>query len=80
MAVNPCEFGECDPVSQCTYKMREQGVETYGSGAFGPGGSLVDTNLWFHVQTDFVSHNNYANLWKVRTTIKQGENTPIVME
>jgi len=36
--------------------------------------------MWFHVQTDFISYNNFANLWKVRTTIKQGENTPIIME
>jgi hypothetical protein len=25
-AVNPCDNGTCDPVSMCTYKMREQGV------------------------------------------------------
>lgn len=44
MAAHPCEYGECDPQSQCTYNMRKQGVELYGADAFGAGGTLIDTD------------------------------------
>lgn len=42
--VNPCSNGTCDALSQCQYDMKTQGVAKYGAGAYGPGGSLINTN------------------------------------
>jgi len=65
----------------CEYKMRKQGAEKYGIDAFGKNGTLVNTQSWFKVKTDFVTENDYSELWKIRTTITQDENKePIVME
>ena len=74
LSAHPCANGDCDPTSMCQYKMREQGAAEYGADAWGPNGTLINTYSWFQVQTDFVSENDYANLWKIRTTITQGEN------
>jgi len=45
--------------SQCAYDMAVEGKEQYGEGAYGPGGSLIDTNREFHVKTEFLSTNAY---------------------
>jgi len=42
--LNPCANGTCDAISQCQYDMAHQGVARYGAGAYGAGGSLIDTN------------------------------------
>ena len=81
LSAHPCANGECDAKSKCEYKMRKQGAEKYGADAFGKNGTMVDTRSWFQVQTDFVTENDYSEVWKVRTTIRQGEETnDIVME
>ena len=54
-------------------------TSNYGPESFGPGGSIIDTNLWFNVQNDFVSTSDYTKLWKLRTTLWQNYNT-ITME
>jgi len=59
--------------------MREQGKEEYGEGAYGPGGSIIDTNEKFTVKTEFISTANYIDLWMLRTRIYQGSNE-IVLE
>ena len=69
---NPCAGGQCDPVSQCVLQMREQGANKYGAGAYGPGGSMIDTNYEFTVKNEFVSTPDYATFWKLRTRITQG--------
>mgnify|MGYP001180543877 CR=1 FL=1 len=58
-AAHPCESGNCNAASQCEYNMREQGKEIYGDGAYGPGGSMIDTNMPFTVKTEFISTSNY---------------------
>lgn len=72
VAAHPCANGDCSAQSMCDYQMRNQGAEKYGMDAFGPGGTMIDTTYWFKVQTDFVSKNNYSDLYKIRTTIYQG--------
>ena len=69
MAANPCANGTCDAVSQCMNNMRDQGVTKYGSGAYGPGGSYINTNLPFTVKTEFLSTTDYASLWGIRTRL-----------
>jgi len=81
LSTHPCANGECDDKSMCEYKMRKQGAEKYGEDAFGRNGTLIKSNSWFQVKTDFVTENDHSELWKVRTTIYQDENKePIVME
>ena len=76
---NPCSNGTCDALSQCQYEMKTQGVATYGEGAYGPGGSLIDTNSAFTVRTELISKNDYVDLWKIRSRLTQGANE-MVME
>lgn len=52
--------------------MQNQGIEKYGEGAYGPGGSLVDTNSKFNVKNEFVSTTDQSEFWKMRTTLTQG--------
>lgn len=76
---HPCSNGTCDAISQCQYNVRENGKATYGADAFGPGGTMVDTTLPFHVKNEFVSTTDYQTLWKLRTRISQG-GSEMVME
>ena len=41
---HPCNGGSCDAISQCDLNMKMDGVEKYGEGAYGPGGSLIDSS------------------------------------
>ena len=68
---NPCKNGECDAESHCQARMRKEGIEKYGKGAYGKGGSLIDTNRNFRVKTEFVSLKNYTKFYKLRTTLTQ---------
>jgi len=79
VGANPCANGECDPLSQCMYDMREEGAAEYGSAAYGPGGTLINSYSTFNVKTEFMSMPDYSSLWGLRTTITQGENE-IVMQ
>ena len=78
-AAHPCKNGECDAKSQCQYNMAVEGKATYGDGAYGRGGSLINTNKKFNVKTEFISTTDYQDLWKLRTILTQGNNE-IVME
>lgn len=73
-AVHPCSNGNCDAQSQCEYNMREQGKEQYGEGAYGPGGSLVNTDRAFTVKTEFIADTGYTALWAIRTRVTQDGN------
>jgi len=55
MAAHPCEGGNCDAKSKCTYSMNKDGIEKYGKGAYGMGGSLIDTMKPFDVETQFIA-------------------------
>lgn len=79
MSAHPCTNGTCDAISQCKYDMMVEGEATYGAGAYGPGGSRIDTNSPFTVKTEFISDKSYATLHKIRTRITQSGNE-IVME
>ena len=59
VAAHPCSNGTCDARSQCEYNMRKEGAEKYGEGAYGPGGSRVNTDYPFTVKTEFVSTRDY---------------------
>ena len=43
VGANPCDGGNCDPLSQCMFDMREEGAAKYGMESYGPGGSLINT-------------------------------------
>ena len=78
-SAHPCSGGNCEGQSQCFYNMAVEGVEKYGSGAYGPGGSKVNTDKKFHVKVEFLSTVNYQSLWGMRTTLSQDGNE-IVLE
>lgn len=44
VAANPCDGGVCDPISQCQYRLKEEGIKKYGDWAYGPHGEIIDTN------------------------------------
>ena len=44
VGAHPCANGTCDAISQCQYDMANEGIDKYGSGAYGPGGSMIDTD------------------------------------
>ena len=79
VAAHPCANGTCDAASQCDMNMKTDGIAKYGAGAYGPGGSLINTNNGFMVKTEFVSDADYVTLWALRTTLTQGGNE-IMME
>lgn len=68
---HPCANGTCDAVSECIASMQEQGVEKYGKDAYGPFGTIINTNISFHVLNEFISTKDYSKLWKLKTTLKQ---------
>ena len=70
-AGNPCRNGTCDAISQCQYNMAEILNNAYGSDSYGPGGSSIDTNAPFNHKTEFVSQNDYTDLYALRTTLTQ---------
>lgn len=72
VAMNPCNGGSCDAISQCQLNMSIQGKEQYGDDAYGPGGTLIDTSEPFRVHTEFMATGNYSTLWGLRTTLTQG--------
>lgn len=49
--------------------MRVEGKAKYGNNAYGPGGTMVDTDKEFTVTTEFVSTKSYADFWMIRTTL-----------
>lgn len=75
MSANPYGFNVAarpsNGSSQCEYQMREQGKEKYGPYAYGPSGSIINTDEEFTVKTEFVSTEDYSDLWKLRTTLSQ---------
>ena len=75
ISANPCVNGSCDAISQCMWDMNTDGLAEYGSGAYGPGGSLINTYATFHVKNEFLSTPDYSSLWGLRTTLTQGTNT-----
>ena len=77
-AVHNCEYGDCSAASQCSYNMKSMGVETYGADAYGSGGTLIDTDQPFTIWTQFLSDENYASLWGMRTTMTQGDNEMVL--
>ena len=56
----------------CALKMKEDGINNYDQFAYGPNGTLIDTNFEFTVKTEFISDENYTAAFKVRTTLSQG--------
>lgn len=54
-------------------------MQIHGADAYGPGGSKIDTDVRFHVKTEFVSTSDYEKFWKLRTTLSQN-GIDIVME
>lgn len=68
--VHACVGEGCnDDASTCQYNMKTMGVETYGEDAYGPSGTLIDTDSPFTIKTEFITTSNYVTLWSIRTTI-----------
>ena len=59
--------------STCYNEMKNQGEAKYGLDAYGPEGTVIDTNLPFHVRIEFICDKKYDKLWAIRTRLKQGE-------
>jgi len=76
---HPCSNGTCDAISQCIIGMQDEAMQVHGSNAYGPGGKKIDTDVRFHVKTEFVSTSDYESFWKLRTTLSQN-GVDIVME
>jgi hypothetical protein len=68
-SANPCDGGNCDPVSQCRYDLEVDGQTKYGNGVYGPGGSIIDTDAPFDVKTEVMSTVDYSSLWGLKTTL-----------
>ena len=66
MAANPCSDGKCDSASKCLIRLRDYAGGIYEAEEWGVDGSLIDTNDWFQITTEFISKNDYTNLWKLR--------------
>ena len=84
MAAHPCEGGQCDAKSKCMYSMNTDGIKKYGKGAYGIGGSMIDTTKPFDVETQFISDKKHDRFWKIKTLLTQGNSSndqkQIVME
>jgi hypothetical protein len=59
VGAHPCANGTCDAISRCQYDLAVEGIELYGPDAYGPGGSIIDTNSQFNVKQAFVSTRDY---------------------
>ena len=59
--------------------MQKQGLEDYGIDSYGPGGTHINTDVEFHVKTEFLSDMDYETFWGLRTTLSQG-GVEIVMQ
>ena len=66
----PCHNGDCSQPS-CVNDMKTQGEARYGLNAYGPGGSLIDTDLPFNVRIEFMSQNTYREGWGIKTRLTQ---------
>ena len=51
--------------------MKDQGEYQYSLDAYGPDGSIIDTNLPFNVKVEFLCDKSYNELWSVVTRLKQ---------
>lgn len=61
---NPCPNGVCESTSQCELNMRDEVTKQNLDGnAYGPNGSIIDTNFPFTVKTEFLSDSDYSTLW-----------------
>ncbi len=61
--------------SSCSLKIKEDGVAKYGTGAYGVGGSIINTNADFDVKTEFIADPEYTSVFKLRTTLTQSTRT-----
>ena len=72
---HPCgrEGGACDVHSRCQYDMLTDGIAKYGSDAYGPFGTKIDTFKPFEVKTEFLSTTDKSEVWGLRSTLTQGD-------
>ena len=49
---------DCEP-TDCYNEMKNQGEALYGLDAYGPEGTIIDTNLPFNVKVEFVCDKGY---------------------
>ena len=78
MQANPYGFNvaanpEPNTTSQCQLNLATEGKARWGADAYGPGGSIIDTDEPFSVKTEFMATSNYARMWGLRTTWSQGD-------
>ena len=62
-----CKDEYCNTFSQCEYKARDYDLLN----AYGPNGSLINTNNGFKVKTEFLSNEAQTTLTGLRTTLTQ---------
>jgi len=55
--------------------MLQEGAEKYGIDSYGLGGSIIDTNYPFRVESQLLSTNSYQELYGVKTVLSQNGRT-----
>ena len=53
--------------------MLTDGIAKYGSDAYGPFGTKIDTFKPFEVKTEFLSTADKSEVWGLRSTLTQGD-------
>lgn len=81
VASNPCPFGSCDLVSQCSAKVNDGSALNYGSGS----GYTIDTSKPYSVRTQFNAYKSAdlttADLQSIVTTLEQeGRSVSLTMD
>lgn len=71
MQAHPCENGNCDAASQCSYNMMKDGAQKYSQNAYGVNGDIICTSKDFEVKTEFIADPDYRQVFKIKTTLSQ---------
>ena len=69
-SVRTCPNGDCSQAI-CVNDMKTQGEALYGLDAYGPGGTLIDTERPFNVRIEIMTRDRYRYAWGIKTRLTQ---------